>query len=166
MAKTKEQKKEVVAKIESTLKNAASSVMVHFRGINVTQETSMRRGFRADGLGYTVAKKTLIRRALENLGLDHKDVPLEGELAIAFNLTPDGDPTLAARRVFNFGKEFGPEKLEILGGIYEGKFIDATAMRVIATIPSMQTLRGMFAQLVNSPRQRFAVVLSKVAEQK
>jgi len=39
-------------------------------------------------------------------------------------------------------------------------------MQEIATIPPMLTLRGMFAQVVNSPRQRFAVVLSKVAETK
>ena len=166
MAKTKEQKKEVVEKIEATLKNAASAVLVHFKGINVAQETTMRRGFRSDGLGYTVAKKSLIRRALTSLGHDHANMPLEGEIAIAYNTTQDGDPTLAARRVHGFGKDFGPEKLTILGGLFEGALVDASAMREIATIPSMQALRGMFAQLVNSPRVRFAVVLSKVAEGK
>ncbi len=165
MAKTKEQKKEVVAKIEEMLKDAVSAVFVQFTKITVNEESKMRRSFRGDGVGYTVAKKTLMRRALDNLGLEHKDVPMEGEVAIAYNKGSD-DPTLPANRVHAFGKELGGERLVIVGGIFEGKFVDAMAMREIATIPGMQALRGMFANLINSPRQRFAVVLSKVAEAK
>ena len=98
MAKTKEQKKEVVKNLEALLKTAPSAVFVHFRGISVAQETSLRKSFRAEQLGYTVAKKTLIRRALDTLGHDHTGTPLDGEVAIAYNTTEDGDPTLAARR--------------------------------------------------------------------
>lgn len=165
MAKTRAQKEEVVAKVEKLLKDAASSVFVHFRGVDVAQETTLRKGFRADGLGYTVVKKSLIRRALESLGHDHASVPLEGEVAIAYNATND-DPTLAANRVHAFGKEIGADKFAILGGLFQGSLMNATAMQEIATIPSMPVLQAMFAQVINSPRQRFAVVLSKVAETK
>lgn len=164
MAKTREQKKEVVKSLEALLKKAPSSVFVHFRGISVAQETAMRKSFRAEELGYTVAKKTLIRRALDTLGHDHEGTPLDGEVAIAYNVTEDGDPTLAARRVFGFGKEFGAEKLVILGGIYDGQFMDAEAMRVIATIPSIQVLRGMFVNVINSPIQRLAIALDQIAQ--
>lgn len=156
----------MVAKIEKVMKDAASSVFVHFRGIDVAQETSMRKGFRADGLGYTVVKKSLIRRALDTLGHDHQSMPLDGEVAIAYNTASSDDPTLAARRVHAFGKEFGAEKFMILGGLFEGALVGGESMRDIATIPPIPVLQAMFAQVINSPRSRFAIVLSKVAETK
>lgn len=163
MAKTKEQKKEIVAKMEGILKGA-TSVFVHFTGISVTQESAMRRALKGEGLGYVVAKKTLIRRALNNLG-HSEEIPLEGEVAVAYTAGSD-DTTAAARRMHAFGKELGEGKLSILGGLFEGKLMDATAMREIATIPGMDTLRGMFANVINSPRARFAIALSEVAKTK
>lgn len=160
MAKTKEQKKEIVAQIEQSLKNAPSAVFVSFTGITVAQESKMRRAMHADGVGYTVAKKTLIRRALDNLGHDHQNVPMDGEVAMAYN-TGSVDPTLPANRVHTFGKEVGAEKLVILGGIFEGKFVDASTMSEIATIPSLLVLRGKIANLLNSPLTRLAVVLDQ-----
>ena len=163
MAKTKEQKKEIVENIENALKNAASAVFVHFSKVSVADESAMRRSLRNDGVSYVVARKTLIRRALGNLGHKHEELPLEGELAIAYG--GGTDATLAARLIHEFGKKMA-DKLTILGGIFEGKLVRAEEMREIATIPSLATLRAMFAQVINSPRQRFAVVLSKVAEKK
>ena len=71
--------------------------------------------------------------------------------------------TSPARLVHEFGKKF-VEKLSIVGGIFEGKLVDASHMQMIATIPPLATLQAMFAQVINSPRQRFAVVLSEVAK--
>ena len=163
MAKTKEQKKEIVAKIEGVLRGP-TSVFVHFTGINVGQESAMRRAMRSEGLGYVVAKKTLIGRALQSLG-HTEELPMQGEVAVAYTAT-SADETAAPRRIHAFGKELGEGKLTIVGGIFGGKLVDAAAMQVIATIPSMDTLRGMFANIINSPRARFAVALSEVAKTK
>ena len=162
MAKTRQQKEEIVAKLESAIKGAASTVFVHFSGVSVAEESQMRRDLRKESVGYMVAKKTLIRRALESLGHAHDTLPLEGEVAIAYG---GEDATAAARLVHEFGKKLA-DKLSIMGGIFEGALKSQDEMRVIATIPGMATLRDMFAQLINSPRSRFAVVLSKVAETK
>lgn len=166
MAKTKEQKKEVIANLEKVMKHAASSVFVHFRGINVAQETSMRKAFRREAIGYTVAKKSLLRRALDMLGLSHDDLPLEGELAVAYNTTADADATLVARTVESFAKEFGADKIVIEGGIFAGAIMNAVMMREIATIPPVSVLRGMFVNVINSPIQRMAIALSQIAEKK
>jgi len=104
-----------------------------------------------------------VRRALDKLGLKHNELPLEGEVAIASG--GGDDVTAPARLIHEFGKKL-TDKLTILGGIFEGKLMGQAAMQEIAMIPPMQTLRAMFAQVLNSPRQRFAVVLSKVAEKK
>ena len=168
MKKTKDQKIALVKELTDALKGAASTVFVGFRGVNVAEEGAMRRALRAEAVKYTVVKKTLIRRVLEALGHKAADAQLPGEVALAFG--GGDDATAAARLIHEYGKKFlGPNKenkLSILGGIFEGKLMNQVGMQGIATIPSMQTLRGMFAQIINSPRQRFAVVLSKVAETK
>ncbi len=163
MAKTKEQKKEIVEKLEMVLKGP-TSVFVGFTGITVGQESAMRRALRGDGLGYMVAKKTLISRALTSLG-HSSEAALAGEVAVAYTATSD-DQTAAPRRIHAFGKELGEGKISILGGIFEGKLVDAAMMQTIATIPGIDTLRGMFANVINSPRARFAVALSEVAKTK
>ena len=161
MAKTREQKKEIVQKLESAMKSAATTVFVHFSKVTVAEESAMRRELREKGIGYTVARKTLIRRALDSLGHKSDEATLDGEVALAYGGADD--VTAPARSLHEFGKKFA-DKLTILGGLFEGKLVGALQMQEIATIPPMQSLRAMFAQLINSPRQRLAVVLSKVAE--
>ena len=166
MAKTKEQNGEIITKLENAFKNASSAVFVHFTKVTVAEESAMRRGFRADGISYVVAKKTLIRRALDKLGLAHKEVPLQGEVSVAYDSSVKGDPTAAARRVWNFAKQLGGEKLSILGGIFEGRFVNGEAMREIATIPAIPVLRGMFVNVINAPIQGFVVALNAIAGKK
>ncbi len=163
MAKTKEQKKEITDRLEDAFKNATSTVFVHFSKLNVADESAMRRGLKADGVKYVVAKKTLIRRALESLGHQHGDVPLEGEIAVAYG--GKGDATTPARLVHEFGKKLA-SKLTIVGGIFEGKLIGQTRMQEIAMIPSLQVLRGMFVNVISSPIQGLAIVLNAVAQRK
>ena len=162
MAKTRADKEVIIAKLESAMKDAVSSVFVHFTKVAVADESAMRRSLRNENVSYFVAKKTLIRRALDKLGHKHDDLPLEGEVAVAWGA---GDSTAAARLIHEFGKKL-TDKLTILGGLFEGKLMGQLEMQQIATIPPMETLRAMFAQVINSPRARFAVVLSKVAEKK
>ena len=163
MAKTKQQKVEIVQELTASLKGAASTVFVAFKGMNVADDTVMRRALREAGVKYAVVKKTLLLRALDGLGLASKDAVIDGEVAVAYG--GGDDATAPARLVHEFGKKFAG-KLAILGGIFEQKLAGQSLMQEIATIPSVQVLRGMFANIINSPRQRFAVVLSKVAETK
>ena len=160
MAKTKEQKGQIIDSLADAFKSATSTVFVHFRGVNVADETAMRRALGADSVKYTVAKKTLIKLALQKLGHSTEGMTLEGEVAAAYG--GGEDATAAARLVHEFGKKL-TNRVQILGGIFEGKIVDRKQMEEIATIPSMQALRGMFANVINSPRTRFAIVLNAVA---
>lgn len=162
MAKTKEQKGVIIDKLENALKNAASSVFVHFSKVTVAEESAMRRALKESKVSYFVAKKTLIRRALDKLGHKHDDLELGGEVAVAYG---GEDATVSARLVHEFGKKLA-DKLVILGGIFEGKLVGQTYMQEIATIPSMQVLRGMFVNVINSPIQGLAVALAAIAEKK
>ena len=103
MAKTKAEKAAIIEKLEKGIKGASSAVFVHFSKLSVADETAMRRSLRAEGVSYTVAKKTLIRRALDTLGHKHDELPLEGEVAVALGV--GDDVTAAARFVHEAAKK-------------------------------------------------------------
>lgn len=164
---TKQQKVDLVKKLEDAFRNATSTVFVHFKGVKIDEETQMRRELKAANVKYTVAKKTLIKRALEALGYKADDVPMDGEVAVAYG---GDDATAPARLMYEYGKKFlGPNKenkISILGGIFENVLVGKTSMLEIATVPPMETLRGMFANIIHSPIQRFAIALNEVAKTK
>lgn len=160
MAITKAKKQDILSKLEGIKKDSESIVFVNFKGVTVHDTTAMRRKLREEGVGYFVAKKTLIKKAFE--GAFQGDVPqLDGEIAVAYST----DAIAPAQHIKDFAKKH-KEAIAIAGGVFQGVYKNKAEMTEIASIPSLQVLRGMFAQLINSPRQRFAVVLSKVSETK
>ena len=162
MAITKDKKQEVTEKIADAVKDAASVVFVHFKGLTVGDTSAMRKSLREGGVGYYVAKKTLIRRALADKGYEGTMPELPGEIAMVWS---KDDATQAARDVFEHGKKH-KGALSIMGGIFDGQFTDAAGMNAIALIPSVPVLRGMFVNVINSPIQGFVIALDKIAEKK
>lgn len=152
----------MVAKIADALTDAASVVFVHFKGLTVADTSAMRRTLRDQGVGYYVAKKTLIRRALADKGFGGTLPELPGEIAMAWS---KGDSTLPAREIFEHGKKH-KGALAIVGGIFDGAFASASEMNAIATIPPVPVLRGMFVNVINSPIQGLVIALDKIAEKK
>jgi large subunit ribosomal protein L10 len=160
MAITKAKKTDILAKLEGIKNESDSIVFVSFKGVTVKDTTAMRRMLREAGVGYFVAKKTLMKRAFD--GAYTGEMPeLEGEIAVAYST----DALAPAQKVKEFASKF-KDNLAIVGGVFQGVYKSKAEMTEIASIPPLQTLRGMFAQLINSPRQRFAVVLDQVAQTK
>ena len=161
MAITRAKKGEIVEKLRKAFKDAKSLVFVNFHGLNVANVTQMRRTLKSEGVSYTVAKKTLTKRALAEEGFKGVEPSLEGELALAW-----GDDLVApARGVYNFHKKF-PESLKIMGGVFEGRFMTVLEMEEIAQIPTPNVLRGKFVNIINSPIQRWVIVLGEIAKVK
>ena len=159
MAISKQKKGEVLDKLTSGFKSAASLVFINFRGLSVGNTTELRRALKNEGITYTVAKKTLAERVLDEGKFEGERPSLDGELALAWG----EDLVAPAREVYNFVKKF-PENLKILGGVFEGKYMSKSEIEGIATIPSTQVLRGMFVNIVNSPIQRFVIGLNEIAK--
>ena len=162
MAITKAKKQEINAKLGTALTDSATAVFVSFTGLGVEKNNVLRKSLKQNDSDYMVAKKTLVKRAMDaaKLSGDQPDLG-EGMVAVAFGT----DPMAPAREVFEFSKE-NKGMITIVGGIFEGSFKSQEEMMEIATIPGMETLRGMFANVINSPLQRFAVVLDQVAQAK
>jgi large subunit ribosomal protein L10 len=156
----KSKKEEMIKDMEGAIKNSESLVFVNFHGLKVGDETKLRSSLRDQGVSYKVGRKTLLKRALK--GKAEGEIPeLSGEVAIAYSK----DATSSAREIYSFQKTH-KGLLEIIGGIFEGKFLGKDAMMEIAMIPSREVLYAQFVNLINSPIQRFAVVLDQIAKGK
>lgn len=164
MAKTKIEKGEVIAKLKDIFAKSSAVAFVQFNRLTVANAIALRRKLRETGNGYFVAKKTLIRKALEG-GKTTGELPaLEGEVAVAY-LEKGDDVTAPAREVFSLGKQL-EKAVELIGGIFEGKFIGKEGILSLATIPSRQTLLAQFTNIINSPIQRLVVGLDQIAKAK
>lgn len=162
MAITKAKKQEINAKVSSALTDSATAVFVSFTGLKVEKNNILRKALKQNDSDYFVVKKTLLKRAMDASGAAGNQPELgEGMVAVAFG----NDQMAPAREVFEFSQD-NKKSIEIVGGIFNGEFRSKEEMMEIATIPGMETLRGMFANVINSPLQRFAVVLNQVAETK
>ncbi len=160
MAITKEKKQEILSKLEGIKNDSDSIVFVNFNAMEGNDITAMRAKLRAEGVGYFVAKKTLIARAFD--GAFQGEMPtLDGEIAVAYS----SDAIAPAQNIKTFMGEF-KDKITIVGGIFQGVYKTKEEMTEIASIPALPVLRGMFVNVINSPIQGMAIVLSAIAEKK
>lgn len=160
MAKV-EIKQPIVDEIKANVEDAASAVLVDYRGLTVEQDTRLRKALREAGVTYKVYKNTLMKRAFEGTDFAQLDPHLDGPSAIAISKT---DATAPARVIAKFAKE--AEALEIKAGIVEGTYYDAKGIQVISSIPSREELLSKFLGSIQSPVTNFARVIKQIAEQK
>src|SRR6266550_1040908 len=84
MAITKDKKAEIIAKVRDIAGRSKTLVFASFKGLNVASQNEMRKALRAQNIGYTVAKKSLIKRALAESKFAGTEPVLEGEIALAY----------------------------------------------------------------------------------
>ena len=161
MALTRDKKIEIVTKLKDIIKNSQSVVFVNFHGLSVPDTVEMRRGLRDRSIGYFVAKKTLVRRALSDSKIKGESPELPGELALSYG----DDPVGPASGIAEFVKKY-KDSITILGGIFEGGYKNKEEMTTIAEIPPLPTLYGQFVNIINSPIQGLVLALSEVANSK
>lgn len=162
MAISKDKKREIIEKLTDAFKEASAITFVGFTKLTVADSSKMRNELAQVGVRFFVAKKTLIRKALETRGYAGTLSDLPGEVAVAWTAA---DVTAPARGVHEYSKKL-KGVLTLLGGVFENAFVDASQMVAIATIPPMPILRGMFVNVINSPIQGLVVALDKIAQKK
>lgn len=161
MAVSKSKKKEMLDGVKALIADSNSIVFVNFHGISVGEATAMRKQMKAQNVGYSVAKKTLARKALSEAGITGTLPELPGELGLAFGK----DLIAPAREVFDFQKKLD-KKVTIVGGVFEGRYMTQEEMTSIASIPPLKTLYAQVVNLINSPLQGLAMALSEIAKKK
>ena len=156
-----EEKKPVVQEISEKIEGAASVVLVDHRGLTVAQDTELRKQLREAGVQYKVYKNTMMRFAFKGTDFEQLDQYLDGPSAAA--ICKD-DATAPARILYQFAAK--ADKLEIKGGVVEGKVYDKDALEEISKIPSREELLSKCLGSIQSPLTNFARVINQIAEQK
>ncbi len=160
MAITKAKKETILEKLDVVKNDSSAIVFVKFNGMTVQDTTAMRAKLRDEGVGFFVAKKTLMKRSFD--GAFEGDMPaLEGEIAVAYS----ADAITPAQQIKEFAGQY-KENLAIVGGVFQGVYKDASEMTEIASIPPLPVLRGMFVNVINSPIQGLVLGLNAIAEKR
>ena len=161
MNKNRELKEAKVAEIKEKLEKSKSVVISKYQGLNVEEDTILRKTLREAGVEYKVYKNSLVTLAAKELKLDGIVEYLEGPVTIAFGYE---DVTLAARLLNDFAKTH--KQLELKAGIVEGEIYDAEKINQLATIPSKEVLIAKLLGSIKSPLSNFAYLLNAIKDSK
>ena len=167
------EKQAIVAELAEKMKNASSGVLVDYKGINVADDTKLRRELRAAGVDYSVVKNTLVRLAAKEIGFDALDPILNGTTALAVSK----DDMVAPAKILSEYADKSKDKFKIKAGFVEGKILGIDEVGALAKLPSKeqliaQTLAGFnapitgFVNVLNGNLRGLVVALNAIAEQK
>jgi large subunit ribosomal protein L10 len=152
-------KEELVSRLNRTFQSAGLVVVTQQLGLTVAEMTSLRGSMREAGAGFKVTKNRLARLALAGTAYEPLGHLFKGPTAIAFSV----DPVAAAKAAVAFAKS--NEKLTIVGGALPGQVLDQAAIQALATLPSIDVLRGGIVGLLLAPATKLAVLLKTPAGQ-
>lgn len=156
------QKQEKVNALTDLLKNAASGVLVDYKGITVEEDTKLRQELREAGVIYSVEKNTMLRFAMKNCGMDELTNVLEGTTALAVS---NDDQTAPARVLGKFASEHD-DKFTLKAGFIGEDIYDEAGVMALSKIPSRDVLLAQLVGSLQGPIQGLAAILKAVVDSK
>lgn len=157
MPKSKAQKQDISRLMGEKIEQSKTVIFSAFNGLGVKENENLREAVREAGGEYYAAKKTLLKRVLEEKnyeGLETAD--FAGQVAVTFSFTDEVAP---AKALADFIKA-NEGKVSLLGGIMEGRYIDSSAVTALATLPSKPELYAKLVGSINAPVSGFVNVLA------
>ena len=155
------QKKEEVSKLAEEMKEAKLILLTDYRGINVADDTELRRNLRNANAKYTIIKNNITRRALAECGIEGLDEKLEGPRAVVISKEDYLEPS---KVIYKYSKD--NEFYQIKGGVIDGKVMTTEEIITLAKLPSRETLLSMLAGALLGNISKVAVALNEVKKQK
>ena len=152
-------KTQLVASLNTTFKNAAVVVVAHNNGLTANQVLDLRNKMAAAGATIKVAKNSLVKLALEGTDAQSIAAYLTGPTMLAYA----DDPVAAPKVASDFAKAH--EKFVLLGGALGTTKLDANAVKALASLPSLNELRGRLVGMIQTPATRIAGVVAAPAGQ-
>jgi len=153
------QKQVSIETLKGVFADAGAVVVTHNLGLTVAEMTDLRGRLRKEGAHLKVVKNTLAQKALAGSIGDEGDALFTGPVAIAY--APD--PVSAAKVATQFAKE--NEKFTVIGGFMGQEILDKSKVSALATLPSLDQLRGKIIGLLQAPATKVAGVLQAPAAQ-
>jgi len=153
------EKKEFVQKLKDEIDSSSSVIVAHYSGLTVAESQELRSEMRNSGAKFKVTKNRLAKLAIEQT--QFKDIVdlFTGPTAIAYS----DDPIAPAKVAVNFDKKF--ENFKVIGGGYDGEKINLDKINFLATLPSMDQLRGKIVGLISAPAQKVATLIKEPSAQ-
>ena len=157
----KEQKAEQVELLSEKLKKAKVAVLTDYRGLTVSQIQELRGKLRSGDVEYRVVKNTLARRAAEAAGVPALQSELEGPVAIAFGYD---DLSLPSKLINEFVRSTRL-KLDVKGGLVEGRVFSPEQVKQLADLPSRETLLAQLLGSLQSPVAQLVGIMQTPVQQ-
>ncbi len=155
-----EQKKKLVADLSSEIAESCTGVVVDYKGINVADDTQLRKELREAGVKYTVVKNTLLKLAIQGTSLESMSECLEGTTAIA---TCKDDYVAAARILSKYASK-DKTKFNIKSGYLDGEVISLEKIDDLAKLPSREVLLATVCNVFNAPIASFARAVQAIVD--
>ncbi len=155
MAKTKQTKEQAVQDLIAHLKDSKAAVFANFQGLKVSESEELRGICREQNVKYIASKKTLLKKALSELGMEVDTKAFEGAPAVVLGVEDEVAP---AQIIAKFAKDH--EMVNIFGGILEGNLIDDAKVKELSALPSKQELLAKVVGSLNAPVSGFVNVLA------
>jgi len=153
------QKQEAIETLKGVFDGAGAVVVTHYMGLTVAEMTDLRGRLREQGAQLQVVKNTLVQKALNGSVGEAGDALFKGPVAIAYG----PDVTSAAKVATQYAKD--NEKFSVIGGLMGEKVLDQKGISALATLPSLDQLRGKIIGLLQAPATKVAGVLQAPAGQ-
>ena len=154
-----EKKKAQVDALAARIKGSVAGVVVDFKGINVEDDTKLRKELREAGIEYTVVKNSILKRAADEAGLSGMDPVLEGTTAIA---TSAEDYVASARILQKYADAH--DFFNIKSGYLDGQVIDLAKIVALAKLPSREVLLATVCNVFNAPIAAFARAVQAIVD--
>lgn len=153
------EKEVLVGELNRTLSETAIVVVTRQSGLTVAEVSELRAKMRKAGARYKVTKNRLARLALKGTQFEQLDALFTGPTAISTST----DPVAVAKVAVDFAK--ANDKLTIVGGAFGGQMLDVDGIKNLATLPSLDELRGKIVGLLQAPATKLAGVVQAPAAQ-
>jgi len=157
----KEQKAEQVDLLTEKLRRAKVAVLTDYRGLTVAQIQDLRGKLRGGDVEYRVIKNTIARRAADAAGHGALESELKGPVAIAFGYQELGVPS----KLINEWVRATRLKLEIVGGLVEGRVFSPEQMKQLADLPSRESLIAQLLGTLQSPVSQLVGIMQTPVQQ-
>jgi large subunit ribosomal protein L10 len=156
---TRQQKEDQVAELRDKFERATSVFVADYRGLGVSQMEALRGGIRkaeASESEFRVAKNSVLRLASEGGRAEGLKEHFTGTTSIAISF---GDPVALAKTLVDYAKD--NEAFEIRSAMLDGAILDAADISKLATLPSLDELRGKIVGLLQAPASKLARLLKE-----
>ena len=149
------EKNNFVKKMKDELKNSSSIVVAHYSGLSVLETDDLRKEMRSNGAKFIITKNRLTKLALAETQFKEIANLFTGPTAIAYS----SDPVAPAKVAVNFEKKL--KNFNIIGGSFNGEKIDLNKINFLATLPSLDELRGKILGIIMAPAQKIASIVKE-----